>query len=173
MSYKNPEKSREYYMAYRLAHPEKSREYHRARYMEHRDEILAKLAAAKIDKAESVDVRKPFALSPYARATEGNVVTADPIDSIIDTRTRIERARSESMESVRLRLLWAVSAGGDEGTVARTAIAVIRFAESEGVLWTDRALRGLHLRLSLAEGLSSRRFYEARETIAKELFIPL
>ena len=74
---------------------------------------------------------------------------------------------------MRLRLIWASSAGGDEGAVARAAVAVIRFAEGEGGRWTDKSLRSLHRRLAYAEGLTPERFERARETIARELFVPL
>lgn len=94
-------------------------------------------------------------------------------EKIPDPRPRIERERADTMESVRLRLLWAVAAGGDEGVCAECAVAVIRFAEGDGRHWSDRALKSLHIRLCLAAGLTEYRFKAARAALVRELFIPL
>lgn len=144
--------------------PAKRRDYHRARYLANRDAILAAANARKRTRTA--------AEAEAACFIDTDTRHIDP-DELADTRPLLERDRREVMEGIRLRLIWASSAGGDEGTVAKTAVAVIRFAEAEGVRWTDRALRGLHRRLSLAEGLTPARFDAARETLAKELFVPL
>lgn len=142
--------------------PAKRREYHRARYQANRDAIL-KLAAAK---------QRAYREAEKEAQTHTEHRLKDP-GVIADIRPVIERDRREIVEGIRLRLIWASSAGGDEGAVAKTAVAVIRFAEGEGGRWTDRALRDLHRRLSIAEGLTRERFEHAREAIARELFVPL
>lgn len=106
-------------------------------------------------------------------AKAGAAPSGDRIERLPDPRPRIERERADSMESVRLRLLWAIAAGGDEGTCAKCAVAVIRFAEGDGRHWSDRALKGLHIRLCLAAGLTEYRFKQARAALTRELFIPL
>ena len=60
-----------------------------------------------------------------------------------------------------------------EGTVARCAISVIRFVEGDGRHWSDRAIKGLHIRLCRATGLPRLRFEAARDNLVRELFIPL
>jgi len=95
------------------------------------------------------------------------------IERLADPRPDMERERADTVESVRLRLLWAVAAGGDEGTVARCAISVIRFVEGDGRHWSDRAIKGLHIRLCRAAGLPRLRFEAARDNLVRELFIPL
>jgi hypothetical protein len=141
---------------------EDRREYHRRRYLANRESILAEAARRK---QEAKGREKQFHIRTHPHMT-------DP-DQVADPRPLFERDRRESMEAIRLRLMWASSAGGDEGTVASAAVAVIRFAEGEGGHWTDRSLRTLHRRLSLAEGLTPERFERAREAIARELFVPL
>lgn len=144
------------------------REYQRARYQAHRQEILAKAAARKAerDKAASEAKADTFAKLPEP---EDNM----DVENIRDDRQNVERRRAENMESIRLRLLWAMAAGGDEGTVARTAIAVIRFAERDARHWTDRSLRWLHARLAKAEGLTGERFEAALAAVAHDLFLPV
>lgn len=142
--------------------PAKRREYHRERYQANRAEILAQAAAKK---------KALKALGEPEQTHTAPCLT--DMDQVEDIRPMLERNRREVMEGVRLRLIWASSAGGDEGTVAKTAVAVIRFAETEGGHWTDRSLRALHRRLSLADGLTAARFDAARETLARELFVPL
>ena len=145
------------------ADPAKRRDYHHERYQANRDKILAEAAARK--RAEAV------LGEPAQTQTESYII--DP-DQVADIRPPLERERRDNMESIRLRLIWASSAGGDEGIVAKAAVAVIRFVESgEGRRWTDRSLRALHRRLSLAEGLTQERFDHARATISKELFVEL
>lgn len=142
--------------------PDKRREYHRARYLARRETILA-LASEKRKARQANDKHTPEHTLP-------RIVDQDDVP---DIRSRIERDRRDSMESIRLRLIWAANAGGDEGTVAKAAVAVIRFAESNVAHWTDRSLRALHRRLALADGLTPERFDNARDAIARELFIPL
>lgn len=144
------------------ADPAKRRDYHRARYLANRDTILAEAAAKK--KTAKAPGEKPQA---HAEAYD-----TDP-DHVADVRPFIERDRRETLEGIRLRLIWASSAGGDEGAVAKAAVAVIRFTEGAGGRWTDRSLRALHRRLSLAEGLTQERFDAARHNLARDLFIPL
>ena len=92
---------------------------------------------------------------------------------IPDPRTAIERERADAMEGVRLRLLWAIAAGGDEGVCASCAVSVIRFAEEgEGRHWSDTALRSLHRRLCHANGLGHTRFKNAVESLRGTLFLP-
>ena len=145
------------------AYPDAStrREYHAARYRARREELRE---AAKLRKRD----RK--AEGCRHTATEAELPDADRVP---DIRPVIERDRRDTLEGIRIRLIWASSAGGDEGTVAKAAVAVIRFCESHGVRWTDRALRTLHRRICLAEGLTPERFDHARHAIQRELFIPL
>lgn len=100
-------------------------------------------------------------------------VMLDNSGEIPDPSTPIERLRADAMESIRLRLVWAVAGGGDEGTCASCAIAVIRFAESGGRTWHDRGLRGLHRRLCVARGLPERRYFIAMRELRQWLFKPL
>lgn len=92
---------------------------------------------------------------------------------IPDPAWPFERMRADSMESIRLRLLWAVAGGGDDGICASCAIAVIRFAESGGRAWHDHGLKGLHRRLCEARGLPKRRYYEAVKSLRRCLFLPV
>lgn len=142
--------------------PSKRRDYHRERYQANRDKILEAAAAKKRALKALGEPEQPH--------TEPCIIDVDQVE---DIRSPLERDRREVMESIRLRLIWASSSGGDEGTVSKTAVAVIRFAEVDGGHWTDRSLRALHRRLSLAEGLTAARFDAARETLARELFVPL
>lgn len=143
---------------------ERHREQKRLRYLANREAILAKSKERwRERKAESAGATAP---------SDVMAGLADP-DRVEDTRPIMDRDRREVMEGIRLRLIWASSAGGDEGAVAKAAVAVIRFAEGEGGRWTDKALRALHRRLTLAEGLTSERFEAARSAIARELFVPL
>lgn len=104
-------------------------------------------------------------------------------DLIPDPRTRIETERRDFMEGVTLRLLWAVAGGGDEGACAAAAIAVIRFAETDGRRWTDRDLRVLHSRAFAAKvgsrtrqrylsGKLLARYNAAKDNLARTLFLP-
>lgn len=97
----------------------------------------------------------------------------DNPDLVADIRDPIEHARADAMECVRLRLLWAVAAGGDDGICAQCAVAVIRFAEGDGRHWTDRDLRGLHRRLCTAHGLPHGRFERAVQSLKLTLFLPV
>jgi hypothetical protein len=135
----------------------------RRTYLTNRDKILEAAATKR---------RALKALGEQVPEVHTEPRLTDP-DQVEDIRPMMERNRREVMEGIRLRLIWASSAGGDEGTVAKTAVAVIRFAEMEGGHWTDRALRALHRRLSLAEGLTGDRFEAARNTLSRELFVPL
>ena len=94
-------------------------------------------------------------------------------DLIPDPRNRVDAERADAMEAVKLRLLWAIAAGGDEGICASCAVAVIKFAEGDGKHWTDRNLRGLHRRLCAASGLTARRYAVALERVGASLFLPL
>ena len=148
---------------------EDRREYHRRRYLANRESILAEASRRK------QEARRKQAEKEREKRLDFRVYPEEMMDPerVPDPRPLFERDRRESMEAIRLRLMWASSAGGDEGTVASAAVAVIRFAEGEGGRWTDRSLRTLHRRLSLAEGLTPERFERAREAIARELFVPL
>jgi hypothetical protein len=144
--------------------PSIRREENRQRYLTNRATILEALAAMR-------RALKPLAEQTPAGHTEAHII--DP-DRVVDIRPFLDRNRREVMEGIRLRLIWASSAGGDEGAVAKAAVAVIHFAETQpGGHWTDRSLRALHRRLSLAEGLTPERFDHAREAIGRELFVPL
>ena len=145
------------------AYPDAStrREYHAARYLARREELRE---AAKLRKRD----RK--AEGGRHATTEAELPDADRVP---DIRPDIERHRCENLESIRLRLIWAANTGGDEGVVAKAAVSVIRFCESHGCRWTDRALRTLHRRLCLSEGLTPDRFEQARHAIQRDLFIPL
>lgn len=132
----------------------------RRRYEESRMEILAE---RRIERAQR---RKE-------EANAGPTATGADIERLPDPAARIERERTDSMESVRLRLLWAVAAGGDEGLCAKCAIAVIRFAEGDGRHWSDRGLKSLHIRMCLSAGMTEHRFKTARAALVRELFIPL
>lgn len=142
--------------------PSKRREEKRRQYLANREKILEGLAAKRRALKALGEPEQPH--------TEPCVIDADQVE---DIRPMLERNRREVMESIRLRLIWASSGTGCESVVAKTAVAVIRFCESEGKRYTDRALRTLHRRLSLAEGLSVEQFDEARNTLSRELFIPL
>jgi len=145
------------------ADPAKRREYHRERYLANRDKVLAEANARK---------RALRVLGePQQTITE---VGLEDADRVPDSRPMIDRERRDNLEGIRLRLIWASSAGGDEGAVAKAAVAVIRFVESgEARKWTDQSIRFLHRRLCLAEGMSEDRFNHAREAISRELFVPL
>lgn len=121
------------------------------------------------EPAVSLLPEKPSASAPGGRR---EFIMSD-MKRLADPKPAIERERADTMESVRLRLLWAVAAGGDEGTVARCAISVIRFVEGDGRHWSDRAIKGLHIRLCRAAGLPRLRFEAARANLVRELFIPL
>ena len=144
------------------ADPSKRREYHRQRYLANRDKVLAEANARN---------RALRVLEPQKTITE---VGLEDADRVPDIRPIIDRERRDNLEGIRLRLIWASSAGGDEGAVAKAAVAVIRFVESgEARKWTDQSIRFLHRRLCLAEGMSEARFNHAREAISRELFVPL
>ena len=143
--------------------PAKRREYHRQRYLANRDKVLAEANARK----RALRVMG----EPQKTITE---VGLEDADRVPDIRPVIERERRDNLEGIRLRLIWASSAGGDEGLCARMAVSVIRFVESgQARKWTDQAIRFLHRRLCLAEGMSEARFNHAREAISRELFVPL
>jgi len=144
------------------ADPAKRREYHRQRYLANRDKLRAEANARN---------RAMRVLEPQQTITE---VGLEDADRVPDIRPMIDRERRDNLEGIRLRLIWASSAGGDEGAVAKAAVAVIRFVESgEARKWTDQSIRFLHRRLCLAEGMSEDRFDHAREAISRELFVPL
>lgn len=163
--------------------------YERARYLGRRESMLNRYRR----EADAINARRrsqrvsafcpagheepavsllPETSSASAPGERREFIMSD-MKRLADPRPAIERERSDSMESVRLRLLWAVAAGGDEGTVARCAISVIRFVEGDGRHWSDRAIKGLHIRLCRAAGLPRLRFEEARDNLVRELFIPL
>lgn len=144
------------------ADPAKRRDYHAARYQANRERVLAEANARK-RAMKDVGGQEQAHTAAY---------DTDP-DHVADIRPMLERDRRDTLEGIRLRLIWASSAGGDEGEVAKAAIAVIRFAEREGGHWTDRALRTLHRRLALAGGMTADRFEAAKQAIAHELFVPL
>lgn len=150
--------------------PAKRREYHRARYLARREEILKRAAERKAASAARKSVESSVCRPCF---TGGRTDTESAVEQIEDTRAHIEQERRETMEGIRLRLLWIMGAGGDEGTVARTAISVIRFAEQSQRSWQDRYLRCLHRRLSLAEGLTDERFKAAVSSVAHDLFLPV
>lgn len=104
---------------------------------------------------------------------EGRYIDSSAIDNMADPKGKLERERADSMESVRLRLLWAVAGGGTEGTVARCAIAVIRFVESGSARqWNDRDLKGLHIRLCKANGVGYTAYANAVRALRHDLFLP-
>ena len=143
------------------------REYKHQWYLARRERHIAAVKVGRAAKSEEKKARSSGGFDPEMSSPYKDT------DEIPDIRQPLERERADSMEAIRLRLLWAVSAGGDEGTVAKTAIAVIKFAEGVGRHWTDRSLRCLHLRLSQAEGLTTARFEAARDAVSHDLFIPL
>lgn len=153
------------------ADPSARREYHHARYLANRQAILAKAAAKSGGGWQTPSAQAASAGGNSARP--GIDWSDSDWDAVEDVHPFIERNRRDTLESIRLRLIWASSAGGDEGVVAAAAVAVIRFAEVAGGRWTDRALRTLHIRLSLAKGLTPARFEAAKQAIARDLFVPL
>jgi hypothetical protein len=165
--------------------------YERARYLGRRESMLNRyrreadaINARRAWRPEGYSFLPPWQKTPaVSRIPElppgsGAVGTSREfryplIERLPDPNTLLERERADSVESVRLRMLWAVAAGGDEGTVARCAVAVIRFVEGDGRHWSDRAIKGLHIRLCRAAGLPRLRFEAARDNLVRELFIPL
>jgi hypothetical protein len=119
---------------------------------------------------------KVMSMTTAARAgtAKADEQAADP-SLIPDDRAPLERERAERADAVRLRLLFAAAGGGDEGELAKAAIAAIRRAEAGSVPLNDRQIKGAFLRQCEERGFNSHsaRFYRAYAELRTYVMRPL